>query len=482
MRFLVNISVYTFLWILVCVVNVLQVQAQDVSRVRVEDVALTKVDERLCVRLCLVLDSLNVSSNQALKLVPMISDGENNRELMPVAIVGRRQKIVYQRMRWDGMLVGRGKEGSQKVEYVDTLNYEDWMDGARLLLAEDLCGCGGNPLEYSRSELQKICFNEADYEVNPVLVFAVPQVESGKHRKESGQAFLDFPVNQTVIYPEYRRNVIELDKIRQTIELVKNDSNTTVTHIDIHGYASPEGSFANNSRLARERAEALKQYVCRQYFFCDTIFTVQSTPEDWQGLQHWIEQSDLENRADILKIIASSMDEDAKNAALQRVDDGAVYAFLLENVYPSLRHSDYTVHYTVRPFSVEEARSLLKKRPQLLSLNEMYLVAQTFDYGSEDFKEVFDIAVRLFPEDEVANLNAALVAVSEHNYSRASRYIEKAGNSPEAMHARGVICLMTGDYVRAEQFLMQAKELGVLQAEENLKLLRLKMKNDSMDK
>ena len=151
---------------------------------------------------------------------------------------------------------------------------------------------------------------------------------------------------------------------------------------------------------------------------------------------------------------------------------------MLQHIYPSLRHSDYTIAYTVRAFDVQEAKRLLYTRPQLLSLDEMFRIAATYEIGSLEFKEVFDIAVRLFPDDETANLNAALIAVSEQNFPRAERYLEKAGDTPEAIHAHGVFYMMTGQYEKAEEFLVRAKEAGITQANENLKQLYLKIENE----
>lgn len=450
----------------------------DTLRLQTRNVQVTRSEGKVYVRFSLMLDEVEVASNRALRLTPALVSGDSVRALAPVTVAGRRQAIMHERRHRGGQLVRRDKGRPQSVEYADAVDYEDWMNGARLVVAEDLCGCGGSPLEQRQLPVRDLCFEVAVYEVTPVLAFAAPRVEAVKHREESGQAFLDFPVNQTVIYPEYRRNVAELEKIRKTVELVRNDSNTTITHIDIHGYASPEGSYANNRRLAQGRAEALQQYVRGQYAFSDTVFSVKSTPEDWQGLQRWVEQSQLDRRDEVLGIIGASIDEDAKNARLQQLGDGSTYRYLLQQVYPALRHSDYTVHYTVRPFSVEEARRLLRTRPQLLSLDEMYRVAQTYEPGSHDFNEVFDIAVRLFPEDETANLNAALVAVGERNYGRAARYLERAGDSPEAVHARGILCLVNGEYDKAETLLRQAEQQGVKQAADNLEQLRLKREND----
>ena len=146
-----------------------------------------------------------------------------------------------------------------------------------------------------------------------------------------------------------------------------------------------------------------------------------------------------------------------------------MYRELLRDCYPGLRHTDYVIHYTVRPYSVEEAKALLKTRPQLLSLEEMYLVAQTYEEGSEEFNEVFDIAVRMYPEDPIANINAAAMELKRGNADLAVRYLERADkSSAAAQNNQGVYYLMTGDLNQAEACFNKAKELGSAQADANL--------------
>lgn len=478
MRLIKKLSVCMVLFSSSCLCSTVALSMEDNFWIQTRNIQVMRSEDKAHIRFSLLLDSLEIASNRSIKLTPALVSGDSVCALTPVVVAGRRQAIVFERCHRDGKLVRREKGRAQSVEYAASADYKDWMNGSRLVVAADLCGCGGSLLKQHQYQVQELCFEVPDYEVVPVLAFAAPRVEAVKHREESGRAFLDFPVNKTVIHPEYRRNLAELEKIRKTVELVRNDSNTTITHISIHGYASPEGSYDNNRRLAQGRAEALRQYVCEQYAFSDTIFTVQSTPEDWQGLLQWVEQSQLKYRKEMLEIINSSLDEDTKNSRLQRLGDGKTYRYLLQQVYPALRHSDYTVHYTVRPFSVEDTRRLLRTRPQLLSLDEMYRLAQTYEAGSDDFNEVFDIAVRLFPEDETANLNAMLVAISERNYERAALYSQRAGDSPEAVHARGILCLVIGEYKEAENLLRQAEQLGIKQASENLEQLRLKQENN----
>ena len=83
--------------------------------------------------------------------------------------------------------------------------------------------------------------------LHPHVAFITPQMEERKLREESGRAYLDFPLNETIIYPEYRNNPAELAKIKRSIDLIKNDTNVVISHIDIHGYASPEAPTPTTS-------------------------------------------------------------------------------------------------------------------------------------------------------------------------------------------------------------------------------------------
>ena len=80
----------------------------------------------------------------------------------------------------------------------------------------------------------------------------------------------------------------------------------------------------------------------------------------------------------------------------------------------------------VRGFSIDEAKEIINKRPQQLSLDEMFRVAQTYESGSEEFKEVFEVAVRMFPEDPTANINAAAIELQQGNWKQAERYLQKS--------------------------------------------------------
>lgn len=165
--------------------------------------------------------------------------------------------------------------------------------------------------------------------------------------------------------------------------------------------------------------------------------------------------------------------EDAKEQALKRIANGEVFRGLLQEVFPALRHSDYVVQYIVRGFEVKEAKALVRTNPGQLSLQELFLVAQTYPAGSEDFNEIFDIAVRLFPDDPTANLNAASIALNRKDWTAARRYLDRADKSrPETLNNLGALAEGEQRPEEAISLYRQAVAKGSREAAENLERLK----------
>lgn len=134
-------------------------------------------------------------------------------------------------------------------------------------------------------------------------------------------------------------------------------------------------------------------------------------------------------------------------------------------MHPALRHTDYRIAYDIRSYNdVAEIGRVMQESPQKLSLNEFYLVAQEYEPGTDEFTEVFETAVRMFPNDKTANLNAGNAAMRRDDLTGAERYLAKAGDTPEAVYARGALAIRKKDYDTARRYLSEAKKLGLKQA------------------
>ena len=426
----------------------------------------------LSVEMGMDLTELDVETNRAVLLTPRLVNGADSTDLPSVGIYGRRRYFYYIR-NGIGSISGtdettlRASKMPKNMDYNNSVVYEEWMDGATLKFHRSDWGCCHEILAEYESKLGR--HHEAFF---PELVFIHPKAEIEKSRSLSGSAFIDFPVDQTVIYPEYRRNTAELGKIEASIDSVRSDKDVTITAVWLKGFASPESPYKHNTELAIGRTAALKKHISQLYHFADNIIQTDYEPEDWAGLRRYVEKSNLDHRKEILEMIDSNLEPDEKEAKIKRTYPEE-YRFLLQNCYPALRHTDYRIDYTIRSYNnAEEIRRIMAERPQNLDLNEFYVVAGTHEPGTKEFTEVFETAVRMYPNDETANLNAANAAIRQGDYETARRYIDKAGNSAEAVYARAALAIREKDYKTAVTYLEKARDMGLEKAAATLAELK----------
>lgn len=422
------------------------------GQVTVRNLFVSHSDDKLFISMDIDVSGLEVKSNREVIFTPALASDDNTLSLPAVLIAGRNR--YYHHLRNDNLRPATTqiyrRSDVSVVEYRTVVPYEKWMNTSKLVTLNEVCGCCDETLAGENEPLLALRLEPKAFV--PSYIYIRPKAEP-KINVLEGSAYIDFPVNRTEIHENYRRNPVELQKILSTIDAVRNDADTRIISVSIKGYASPESPYSNNERLAMGRTKTLKEYVRKQYNFADSQFITDYEPEDWTGLERYVESSSLDNKAGILALIRSNMDPDAKERSIKTAFPKE-YAFLLKEVYPGLRHSDYAVKYEVCAYTdVEEIKRLIKTQPQKLSLNEMYLAAQEMEIGSEEYNETFDIAVRMFPDDEVANLNAANIAMSRGSLKSAERYLQKAGDSPQAIYARATFAALNKDFDTAEKCL-----------------------------
>lgn len=442
----------------------------DAVSVTVSDVNVERSESSLIVSMNFDATALRLKSDREIKYQPVITDGTERVELPLVVVAGRNryiQNLRHETLDADDVLTRDGKT----VSYSTVVPYEKWMETARLVLMEDECNCGLEQGIANESDLATFDFVERVFA--PKFALVSPKAELQKVRSAKGSAYIDFPVNRTEITPTYRRNPEELAKIRKTIDLVANDADTRITSVKIVGFASPEGSYANNERLAKGRSKSLADYVKNLYAFDPSVMQTSWVAENWEGLRNYVAHSTLPDTSALLSVIDyTELAPDAREWRLKsRYPDQ--YAYLLENVYPGLRRSDYEVEYVVRSFiSVDEIKQVMATAPQKLSLNEIYVVANSLDVDSDEYREAFELAVRMYPNDPIANLNMAAIALRRDELPAAEGYLAKAGDSSRAEYARGVLAAKRGNYEEAVGLLRGASSKGIAEADDALEQLR----------
>lgn len=473
-----------------CVATGTAVAVNAKGEIRILSQKVEEVRDSLRVDILFDLEQFSLGSCRTLMLYPVI-EGAKSADCPPVLISGRMDYLERKRLErlnpeaLEFPVVSRVielKKGNTKYHYTCMMPYDySWMDDAGVYLNEFVFACNGETENHTRRLVSdKISIGERlpaqRYVVKPQVCFVTPQAEAVKDRREKGEAYLDFQAGKSVILPDYKNNPGELQKIRELVSTIKDDKDITLRKIDIRGFASVEGNSAVNMRLSLARANGLKEYLRAAYLFDNRLFSVSAKGEDWDGLARLVTGSGMPDTEKLLGIISSTEGEDRKESRLKALPS---YRRISAEMFPLLRRVEYTLDYSVRTFTLEEGRKLVLTRPGLLSLNEMFLVANSYEKGSEAFNWVFDIAVRLYPEDMTARINAAAISLQKGDVQTAAGYLQGL-ESGEAANNRGVMYLMEGNLEKAGEEFSKAREEGVEVAGHNLEELARKRADDEL--
>ena len=460
------------------------------NRVQYHKNYMKQVGDSLVIDMDIDMTRLNLQTNHAQIITPVIVSDNEEIELPKVMIQGTARNKAFARelelndvayREFEDNLPYAIVKPKGRLNYRISVPHEPWMSNASLIVEEDLCGCGDQSKIASTrifEGLSKDIIAEPVYAVRPLLAYIQPEVEVIKKRLEIGNAYLDFPRGRNEIYPNFGNNPIELAKIDNMLRTIATNKDITVQHIYIVGYASPESSLQFNTELSRARSESMMKYLMNNSNLSTSLFETRTGGEDWDGFRRLLEDYPISNKAEIFGLMNSIYDLDQREKAISKVAGGRPYKIIYEEIYPKLRRVVCEVNYTVKDFSLEEARENIEYAPHLLSLNEMYIVANTYEVGSKEFLKVFEIAREEFPDDPVANLNGAAAALSKNQVREAERYLKLSDPStPEYYNNMGVYQMMRGNYSEAEKFLKRAENEGISEASTNLRELRKKIAN-----
>lgn len=460
------------------------------GRMQVELLEAAQAGKQLTVRFTLTQQAA-IHTNKTAEITPVIVNGNNSLDLPTFVLKGANAYKLYNRrfnLSGEEYITTRGAKPyavvrsgkDMRYDYEVQVPFAEWMRGAKVQLRNNLCDCGDNLGTFKELLLAskiKLDVPPVPYVVQPKLSYLRPQVEAIKQRDIKGDAFLDFAVNKTDIRRDMGNNAAELDKILKLMESVYTDSDVSIRKVRIAGYASPEGTVAGNKKLSEGRAKALMAYLAERYDIPKKAYQATFGGEAWDGLVEALNQRNPSYKNEVIDIINNYSREQGRLERIKKVQGGAAYKEMFTEIFPSLRRVTMVIDFDVKNFTVEEARKVFATKPQNLSLNEMYLVSETMDPSSKEYAELFATAVRLFPNDPTANLNAAAAALKLGQVAQAKAHLDKAKaltNTAEYVNALGVLQLLSGDLNAAEVTLKKAASMGIEHAKHNLSELATK--------
>ncbi len=269
-----------------------------------------------------------------------------------------------------------------------------------------------------------------------------------------------------------------MTELQNEIRSAHGDTSRVIRELNIQSYASPEGGLDLNTRLAQERENNTSAYLKNQ-LKKDKItefgeLTAQFTPEDWEGFQRLVAQSNIQDKDLILSVLSMYNDPEQREREIRNLSN--VFEQLADQILPQLRYSRITASIDVIGKSDAEIKNLFASNPKALSVDEILYAATLTDDNNQRL-QIYNQAVEQYPEDYRTWNDLGMAQYIDGDYSAAKASFKKASQvdskAAEPQMNLGLIELLDKNYDKANQLFGAAAGVGGLN--EALGVYALKM-------
>lgn len=243
-----------------------------------------------------------------------------------------------------------------------------------------------------------------------------------------------------------------------TLKNIKSDEESLVlNNIEVSAYASPDGAYSLNEKLAERRNEVSEAYVNKQLKQNKLATNIDSkyTAEDWDGFQALVSQSNLQDKDVILRVLSMYQDPEQREQEIRNV--AVVYKELAEAVLPELRRARMVINYDVIGRSDEAIMQLIDEEPAKLSVEEMIYAANILADNDAKKEAILKKVTSIYPDDYRAYNNLGELALRKGDTDNAQFYLRKAlsinSAAAEPNVNLGMIAIQNGQFQDAEMYI-----------------------------
>ena len=274
------------------------------------------------------------------------------------------------------------------------------------------------------------------------------------------EANIKFLIQQaTLRQSELKNNSVQ--EFVKLLEQINNDrEGLNLKDVEVSAYASPDGGYDLNDKLAAQRQQATEKYVQQQLKkakLTDASVDAKYTAEDWDGFQELVKASNIQDKDVILRVLSMYKDPQEREQQIKNIS--SAFRELADGILPQLRRSRMIINYETVGRSDEQIQQQLKADPKQLSVEEMLYAATLVDNNNAK-EDIYKATSEVYPNDARSYNNIASMEYAAGNLDAAQKYIEQAqkanGSLPEAAANLGLIALCKGDIQRAENYIAKA--------------------------
>jgi len=319
---------------------------------------------------------------------------------------------------------------------------------------------------------------------NLVMINPKPVMASDKFVRVTTHT-KDADIHYKIQRDNLRRSELTKEDIKNLENFVKEvdqAENKNYKGVKLSAYASPDGPIDLNERLSKGRKSSsegfLKKLVSDKKLSeedAQKLYEAKTTTEDWEGFKKLVENSDIEDKDLILRVLSMYDDPDVREKELENM--AKTWKVLADDILPKLRRSELAVEIEKIGFSDEEIQDFAMSNPDTLNVEELlYAGYQLFDDLDNKLK-AFELATEKESKCIRAYNNIGYVKIKQGKLADAREALEKANEIKEG-HAKvlnnlGVIELENGNIEEAKEYFLDATDAGK-QVKYNLGIISLK--------
>ena len=246
--------------------------------------------------------------------------------------------------------------------------------------------------------------------------------------------------------------------LQAAIKDAKDNEKKEINKIEVSGYASPDGGMDLNEKLAQNRQKAAANFLKKALKKNKVANDVEAniTAEDWEGFQKAMENSNMQDKDLVLRVLSMYSDPEEREAQIKNLS--SVYGTIAEEILPALRRSRLILTTDLIGKSDDEIREIAKNDPAQLSVEEL-LYAATLTNDKAEKRALYQKVAEIYNDYRAYN-NLGQLYFEEGNIAEARRCYAKAldiqPNDPDVNFNAGVAALADNDLDKAEEFFGKA--------------------------
>ena len=279
-------------------------------------------------------------------------------------------------------------------------------------------------------------------------------------RAQRTEANIKFLVNQANL----RKSELKNGSVQEFVEMLKkinaDREGLNLKNVEVAAYASPEGGFKFNDKLAGKRQSVSEAYVDKQLKAAklgDASVDAHYTAQDWDGFKRLVQASNIQDKDVILRVLEMYKDPAEREQQIRNMSAG--FRELADGILPELRRSRLIINYETVGRSDEQIKEQYKADATQLSPDEL-LYAATLTNDANEKEAIYKKAAECYDKDYRAYNNLAVMAFNKGDENAAKNYVKQAfaknQKAPESYANLALIALRNGNVAEAESNLSNA--------------------------